>query len=364
MERKSSVMPSALIIAAIFMFIFSAREAAAGASAAVMNCITVIIPSLFALTVMSKLLISTDIYRVISAPLSPLSRYIFRIPPEWLSVLLISQIAGYPIGAALIGNMYAKGQISKSDGEYLLCFCIAPGPAFIYAVSSALCPSGVGMSRAIFISVTGVNILGAALCGLRRRIPEKTSVKVIPKLSSQTFISSVEDGSKAMMMICAVIVFAGAALGCMEKTGLFSLVEGILSKAFPLDRTNLKPLVRAFFEISNLTAAKPRDIMKLIPAAAMLLSFGGICVHMQISALCGGLSPAKAFTARIPCSAAAYFLCRSLLPEFSVIEASAVSAGFGNGDLQVHNRQYTPILSVFLLIMTILIISQKRVVKR
>lgn len=363
MERKSSAISSVVIIAAVFLFIFSARDAALGASAAVMNCLTVIIPSLFALTVMSKLLISTDIYRLASAPLSPLSRYVFRIPPEWLAVLLISQIAGYPIGAALIGNMYSKGQISRSDGEYLLCFCIAPGPAFIYAVSSAVCPSCGEVSRAVFISVSGVNILGAALFGLWRKIPESSSVKVSPKLTAQTFISSVEEGSKAMIMICAVIVFAGAALGCMEKIGLFSLIEGLLSKAFPLEGTNLKPLVRAFFEISNLTAIKSSDSLKLLPAAAMLLSFGGICVHMQISALCGGLDPAKAFAARIPCSAAAYFLCRILLPKFYVLEASAVSAGFGNGDVQVHNRQYTPILSVFLLIMTILIISQKRVVK-
>ena len=80
---------------------------------AILSCLTVIIPSLFAFMVMCDYLIASNLYKLLSRPFGVISRYIFRVEPELFSVILLSSVAGYPIGARLIDGLYRQDKADK-----------------------------------------------------------------------------------------------------------------------------------------------------------------------------------------------------------------------------------------------------------
>ncbi len=360
-EKIGNGLTALVLCIGAVLFIIAGKEASDSAAAAVRLCLSVIIPSLFAFTVISKLLVSTGAYGILGKPFGAFSRYILRIPADRTALFLISQAAGYPIGAALISELYRQGRISKREAEDLLCCCIAPGPAYIMAVSRAAAPDKPGLWKAVFISVFGANLLIALAGALFRSVPEKkgTSIPLKP-LTSKEFVNMVRSGSESMMMICAAIVFMAALMGAAERFGVLSAAAKFFGAVTGRTVSELMPFVRSFFEISNLTYARGAAA-DVLPAAAALLSFGGLCVHMQIAAVSGDISVLPAFLARIPASAAAFFICKCLIPHDVMINAVAVQAPVTRTPQII--SQDPPILSVFLFIMTILIISQKSIVK-
>ncbi len=347
-----------LICIGAILLVWAGREAAAGAASAVSMCLTVIIPSLFAFTVISKLLISSGVYTFLGRPFRFVSRYIFRVPEDFMPVFIISQVAGYPIGAALISEMHRCGRISKSDAEKLLCFCIAPGPAYIMAVSQAVSPQSYDLWAAVFAAVCGGNLLMLLVSAPFRSVPGKTDSEPKLSLTAQSFTDAVKSGCESMLMICGMIIFMSSLLGIAGKAGILADASKLLSAHTGHAPAEIYPFVRSFFEISNLTGVSG-DGTEIIPAAAAMLSFGGVCVCMQIWSVCGGFSPLRAVFMRIPCSVCAYFICRGLIPKFYTVSVIAVNAPVTNAE-SGHN---SPFLSIILLIMTILIISQKSIVK-
>jgi len=358
-NARSCAWATILTVCAASM-IWACRETAAEAKSAVQFCLTVMIPSLYAFTVLSKLIISTNTYKLAGRPFSALSRYVLRMPADFFPVFLISQFAGYPIGAALISRMEEEGKISKSQAMDMLCFCIAPGPAYISAVATIAAPDVPKTGGYIFLAVAGANLFLALITSFTRKIPPKSNEKTNVTLSSKVFTESVASGAESMTMICGMIIFMAALMGILGKAGAFDAVSSLLSRVTKYPAAQIYPFVRSFLEISNLTRISGAyDV--IIPMAAALLSFGGICVHMQIMSVCERFSPVKALLCRIPCSAAAFIICRLIMPDYFPVNAVAVNAQVSKEvNIISHNQ---PILSLFLLIMTILIISQKSIVK-
>ncbi len=348
---------AAVTVGAAFLLIIAGRESAQGAAAAAMSCLNTLIPSLYAFTVISKLLISTNTYKLLGRPFEWISRNIFRMPGDCFAVMLISQAAGYPIGAALTAQMYRQGKINKSQAENLLCFSIAPGPAFIMAVCRSAVPDCPGAWKAVFGAVAMANILLALVTAPFREKPQKQRDKINLEISGQTFGEAVRSGAGAMAMICGCVVFAGAVMGALDKFGTLTFAAKLLSQTSGLlgEPVSAYPFVRAFLEVSCLTGVTSGILA--LPLISAFLFFGGLCVHLQIASVCEGFSPAKALGARLPAAFVSFFICRKFMPYFYRMTAVAVSANISQKDIAIGKNQ--PILSIILLIMTILIISQK-----
>lgn len=355
---KEIVTASAAVSAAA-LFIWAGKETARETADAVMLCLKVIIPSLYAFTVLSKLIIATNVYKLLSRPFAALTRYFFRMPPEFFPVFVISQLAGYPIGASLISGLYGKGAVSKKQAEEMLCFCIAPGPAYIMTVAA----ESPGTWGAVFAAVAGANLIALTVTAPFRKIPKKTEDEESNVcISADMFTSSVRSGAESMTMICAMILFMAAVMGILARSGILPLLTHAASKLTGAPDGQVYPFIRSFFDISQLTKISG-DGMDILPPAAGLLCFGGICAHLQINSMCTGFSPVKALICRIPLSVTAFFICRIILPKFYTVSLIAVNAYISSGKPRmISNNQ--PILSIILLIMTILIISQKSIVKK
>lgn len=103
--------------AGIVLFPGELSEAVRGS---VGGCLEVVIPALFAFTVLAVYLQRSGLYRVVLKPLTvPLSK-LLRLPEELCAVFLLSNIGGYPVGAKLlsracqVGEAPARGRLAAA----------------------------------------------------------------------------------------------------------------------------------------------------------------------------------------------------------------------------------------------------------
>lgn len=338
------------VLYAFFLIVF-VKDVCAAVLNSVKVCVEVMIPSLYAFMVISGFIVSSNIYAVLSKPFGLISRYVFRIPEEYFSVFLIGSVGGYPVGARLLADMTEEGKISKEDAEHMLSYCYLAGPAFICGIAGVKLFSSVQVGMIIFATVIGANIIIGILTGLGRKVPPKSRKKIDLDISLDCLIKSVYSGAKGMFSICAIIVFFSSIICIFEKLGAINYSAEIVSKVSGLSFSDSIAAVKAVIEISNISGLTPNNY-RLIPLAAALLSFGGVCVLIQVSGFVGNkLSTKHFYFSRIIATIISYFLCKMLIVVFNA-EAIYVIAPKG-----LAHRQNSLIPVLFLLIMTILLLS-------
>lgn len=353
---KSYAAAAAIFLTVIIFTVFSSQTAAA-VRLSVNNCLNVIVPSLFAMTVLSGMLIKSGIYKIAGKPFSLPARYIFRISPDMMTVFLISSFAGYPVGATLIAAAREQEAIDEEEGEYLLCWCFGAGPAFIYGAVGSGVFGSTAAGNMIFISCIAANIIIGIVLSVGRKIPKRDTEKAEVCFSSRLFCECVAEGGKSILKMCGIIIFMSALLCVPDTLGITAKISSAVGKAVGADPGVIYTILRSAAEISNIAYIKA-DSADLLPVAAAVISFGGISVFMQISSVCGKyVRIGKMIAARCAAAVISYFVCELLYVRLYREEAVSVMA-------EVKKISYnSPIPTFFLLIMTILLLFQKKVVK-
>lgn len=236
----------------------------------------VIIPSLFPFTVCSVFFQKSGGLLWISNKLNKITTFLFKISGTEFSVILLSLLGGYPIGAKIADELYLSGEVHKQTAKKLLRFSVNPSPAF-------------------FISIIGINILKNALAGGILLIANLTSCLILNRLFvsksnvtrkskshtyqgenfSDSFVKSVLAGAEITINICSFVI-------------LFSSIAEIL-KTMPIDSI-LYSYICPFLEISF----GINEISKIgIPTHfyGFLLSFGGISTICQVKQAAKNINP-------------------------------------------------------------------------
>lgn len=353
---KSCIFGAAAILYAFFLIVF-VKDIGEAVAVSVKVCLEVMIPSLYAFMVISGFIVSSNLYAILGKPFGIISRYIFRIPEEYFSVFIISSIGGYPVGAKLLASMYQENKIDRETAENMLSYCYLAGPAFICSIAGVGLFSSVKIGMIIFASAVGANFIFGFLKSFRRNIPPKSKSKVRLNISMDTLISSIYSGAKGMLSICAVIVFFSSIICILNKLNIIQNAAGLVSKLTYLDYPDSIASVKAFIEISNISSLTAGNY-KLIPITAALLSFGGICVTIQTKGFVSGTLSTKYFyLSRILSAIISYFLCKMLIVICGVEYVYTIASE------NIIYRHNSPIPSLFLLIMTILLLLNISIAK-
>ena len=240
-------------------------------------CMNIIIPSLFAFMAVSGIVVSSGLYRLLSKPFSLFSRYILGMPSSLFSIFLISNIAGYPIGAKLLSDMYDKRCIDVTTAQVMQCCCFGAGPAFLCYVVGLELYGSTTIGLIIFLSCAISNaIIAAVVCRIADL--KVTSEKSGIHFSSEIITDSVLSAGKSLVGVCTLIVFFSTFLSALDHYGLLGMIS---------HRVGIKGadrFLRAMLDISNLSGLQSPSYAA-IPVIAGVCSFGGICVFMQIKTL-------------------------------------------------------------------------------
>lgn len=120
-----------VIILLFMIMLILPKQVLAGATDGLLLWFQIVLPTLLPFMIVTNLLISTNAVSYISRALSPLMRPLFGISRNGCFPVLAGFLCGYPMGAKVTGDMVVSGQLSKTEGKYLLSFCNNTSPMFI-----------------------------------------------------------------------------------------------------------------------------------------------------------------------------------------------------------------------------------------
>lgn len=281
----------------LFLCMIGAVICHAGVQAEVLKagerCVRVLIPSLYFFSILAACCVRSGLLCRISA-----GKKLWSMDGYLLTVVIFSQLGGYPVGAQLLHAMRMNGTIPAEQERRLLCICMGCGPGFLLGtVCNRLSP---GLAAWVMLSVCLPNLLLAWFLTKGETVPGAGKCSGVRLLTE-----SVESAASAMLKIAGMVMGMAAVLGILEETGLFGLLGGFTSVP---ERT--VSFLKTIAEVSCVTEFLQNG--GSLPAAAALLSFGGICVHLQAAAICeGNLSWLRFWGIRALCSVMTYAICLS-----------------------------------------------------
>ncbi len=296
----------------ILITIFS-KETSASVVNSIHVCVNAIIPSMFAFMAISSYIISSGLYRYISAPFYFLLRGIIRLDRQSFSIFLLSLIGGYPTGVKLISEIASQNKNYSAIADKLSAICYCVSPPF------AITMLGLGIfgseEAGVIIYISNVLACLTAAIIFTRLFPIDAD-NYRQEEKSGGLIPAVNGTAASLITLCAVIVAFNVLLTAFQcVAGLFSIEipGGILGL---LEISNL-------LRIQNPTAA-------LLPFVSAASSFGGVCVLIQCSALVKKQFNLKYFlAARLPCAALSGFFASIIMNFWEIsVTASPVSTSY------------------------------------
>lgn len=246
-----------------------------------------VMPSLLPFFFISKIIFSFNItHKIVKALQKPFAK-IFKLPAISGFIFFMSILCGYPVGAKLIGELYASNQISESDAKKILTIASTSGPIFIIGSVGAGLFENPKLGVYIFI----VHILSTLISGLilTRRFPKiKTQTQLnftqgeSQNILSETVYSTIISIFTVAVYISVFYMFIDMLYDLKILGGLSIILEKILSIFnFPQGvsksiSSGIVEMTRGLFELKSLENLK----LKLVISSA-LISFGGISVFIQ-----------------------------------------------------------------------------------
>lgn len=304
-------------------------------------CLETMIPSLYAMMILSELFIESNFCNTLGRFLKIPGKYLFRCSGQVLAVFLFSQTAGYPVGTRMLVLMEERGQLTKKQASLLSGVCFAGGPVFISSLFAEKKEDAAAVFLAGLLSNFVLFIIISRLTNIRC---EKNTDKAdsAAKTPSELITDSVIQSGKAVLKICAMIIMFGGFMSLCEMPVFGFLTENLYGKA-----------LAGFLEISRITTFFPCSY-ETLPIIGAALSFGGVCVLLQLSAITKGkIHIGYVLLIRIAAAFITWILL-FLRCKFLPVRSEEAFASFS----AVNSRAYinSPLPSVLLIIMTFMLI--------
>jgi len=253
----------------------------------------VLIPSLFPLSVVSGMIVRLEIAEPVCRRAGKAFKAFFRVSENCVLPFVLGIAGGYPLGVIVAADMYKNGRISRGDLKKIVLFCSNCSPAFIVGVAAPyLSNTGAGFAATkIALVLLSAHIFAAVFVGflfsrLYFHSDEESRQKYdgAPKKTysfSSAFIESVETSAISMLRLAAYISLFYMLNKLLLSTNIFIIFTDINNFV------NIKAFVSGILEFSTGVLALDM-LLKSLPVAAFLISFGGLCVAAQSASVLNG----------------------------------------------------------------------------
>ncbi len=281
MKKMQNKFMAVLSILCLLALIFDAKTGISGASEGLVLCNVSVVPSLFPLIFLSTIITGTMLGKT-NALLNPLRR-LCGIPSGAESLLLLSLLGGYPVGAQAVASTWKQGFINRNTARRLLGFCSNAGPAFIFGMIGSLFENKAAVWVLWAVHFGSAILVGAVL-------PKESAADCkmdVP--ASVSLPGALYTSIKVMSGICGWVILFRVALAFLSKwflsglnAPLYALIAGLLE------------LTNGCVSLQNLPCEGSRFVI-----SSVILGFGGICVGMQTCGVTGNLGTGLYFPGKI-----------------------------------------------------------------
>ena len=245
--------------------------------------LTLILPAMFPYFFITALLSSLSITSKIASKFSPLTKRLFNVSGGCGYAFFMSLIAGYPIGAKIIGDLYDKGAINQSEAIRASTFCSTSSPMFLVSSVGAIMFKSRTFGLVLLISSTlSAIIIGIIFSNYNKA--DKPNSK--PFLSNQK-LDNILYESAYSSVISVLVVGAIITVFYILSSILFKF--NILSPIISLFAIILGDFERAkavtFGLVESTSGLKILSTCTYtalsMPLSAFICGFGGLSVIMQ-----------------------------------------------------------------------------------
>ena len=260
-------------------------QCADGIRKGMLFCVEALVPSLFMFMALSSYLIKSGLAQSLTKRFGKISQIFFGVPQVGLSVILLSMIGGYPVGARCAAILYEQNIIDQKTAQKLVMSAVCAGPGFlINFVGNTLLGNGKAGRLLLYAELIGV-IATSIIIGKSIFVEPVKLRRPSTKAASNLLVSSVTDASRATFHMCSMVVLCAA------------MIE-VVAAVSPNE--TLTDFISAILEIT--TGCRRMCGRFPLYQIAFFIGFGGISVHLQIYAGIGNLALRKDL----------FFLCRIL----------------------------------------------------
>lgn len=337
---------SILLTAGLVLLLVFAQPIAASVSRGLSICLNTLIPSLFVFMIIADFTVRTGVIDWISRPFGILCAKLFHIDASFGTLLIMSLICGYPVGAKLLADQVASGKLSKDEASRMLAFCVNAGPAFIIGSVSVPIFGSAKLGFFLFLSHLIAFFAVGIVSGIKRKA---FTVNISQQKTGYTngLVDAVSSSCKAMLNICAFVLLFSGIIGLLELIGVIPALASLFNPSVPQELTQAG--IYGMLEVSNgilLCKGLPSAFL----LAAAITAFGGLCVQFQIQSIVGKRNISMKY----------FYLYRPLYIFVSVLMAwifshlchPAMQTMIVNSSTIPQTTSSTPLASVFLIVLS------------
>ena len=233
-----------------------------------------IFPSIFPFFILSSLLINYGFIEISSYVFNPLMK-LFGINSNISFIFIMSILSGFPSSSKYIKDLYNDNKISLNDSTKALMFTHFSNPLFIIGTISNL------LNKNISLIILFSHYIGNIIIGILFRKYNysyiKNNEKIVlrkPNSIGNLLSKSIRNSIETLLLILGSI-------------SLFSFFTVIITKVFHPDSITLS-IISGILEITNginLVSLLTIPIKYKAIIISMMLSFGGLSIHLQIKSI-------------------------------------------------------------------------------
>ncbi len=231
---------------------------------AIKNCVYSLLPSLFPTLLFSSLISSVGCPAVISRIIHPVMNFLFGIPGNCFTTILVSLLCGYNIAGRCSLQMFEKGEIDIGTAKRVAMFFVAPGVSFSVFYTGVSMLGNVKTGIFLLLSSMAASCFCAFIYNTFHRNNAENNTSNNNDLFADIIIKSVNDTSVAIINIFSWIL-------------LFTVIVTIVKTVF--NNTFIADFIVLFGEITNsITFCIKSNSLFL---TEFCLSVGGIGIILQ-----------------------------------------------------------------------------------
>ena len=244
-----------------------------------------IVPSLFPFFVLSDLLINYGFVELVGELFKPFMYKLFKINGNSSFAFIMSIISGFPSNSKYVKELYLKKLINENEASKLLTFTHFSNPLFILGTLSILFLNNKKAGLLILFCHYITNIIIGII--FRNYYPsdkcnEKVSIKkAIIKMHNKRINNNLNFGQ---IITNSLINSINTLLLILGIVTMFLCITTIINNNITINNYN-QSILNGLFEITQglkyLSVLDATLKFKTV-ISTMLLSFGGLSVHLQI----------------------------------------------------------------------------------
>ena len=244
-----------------------------------------IFPSLFPFFVLSELLINYGFVELVGELFKPIMNHLFKMNGNAAFIFIMSLVSGFPSNSKYARQLYLDGKLNEHEAAKILTFSHFSNPLFILGTVSILFLNNKEVGLLILICHYISNIIIGLI--FRNYYPsqrdnEKVSFKKALSMMHNKRINN--DKNFGQIITNSLLNSIQTLLLILGVVTLFLIITTIIDNNVNLSSTN-QSVLNGFFEMTQgLRYISELGLPLKIKAtlSTMIISFGGLSVHMQI----------------------------------------------------------------------------------